>query len=872
MSPQLRLAKVGRRVLSALLPPQHRDVVLTHIEDEFIVMCADRSPRQAARWQLRQMWGSIPGAVQMRMQSPHSEGDRSASLSGRTTRLFSEFLYDARYGLRQIRQAPGFSVAAVAMLAIGLGLVAGAYTVVNGLFIRGWDVPDNKRVFRASGAVTEAPEGGRIDDGLSYGVYRHIREHGRAADYVAWDMENRRVGTNQATAVYSNGWLVSDNFIETMRIPIARGTSLAGTKPTDGVRVVLTDKLWKLAFNGDPGAIGSSIWVSGQPATVVGVIAPGFGNLGERTIDFFMEISASPLWAMKGRTDPIRDDKTCCVSIGGRVQSGSSLAQVREELTLLTSQYRQATSQPELVVTLRDTSPVISDSRRIAMTFSLIGAAVILVWGLTCANVGNLFLARSLKRSREIAVRLALGASRGRLVRQLLAEGLVLAALAGSLALAFAAGVPVLVAKVDGTAAMFAPDLLVVAVAGIATIVTCLMVALAPALYTTRINLKGTGRTSTVRPGRLREVILAVQIGVAAVLVLAATLLGRGILQATTARADFALHSTTSAEFQLPTDLPDAQRRATRAALTKAITDSGGRYALAEWVPASSRSGTNTSVRSTSGNVEYRTLIMRLTGSAFDVLGVPLIEGRPHVDSPEAAEAVINQMLARRLWPEESAVGKTLHLDFTNHSYSIVGVARDAHLTGLTDIEPLIFTSADRASLGVVLAPTAPGLRESLTALAKEVEPRVTMRFTPLSEAVQSTLRTAWTGAAVAGGLATIALLLAVIGVFGVFTYLVEERRREIGIRLALGATKGQVRAALALACRRPMLMGLTLGLGLSILAGMAMRGALFGLSPLDPVSYAVVSVILLVAAVVATAIPVRRALRVDPAVTLRAE
>lgn len=864
-------ARLARRLLDLTLPVQHRGVVLTHLDEEYAHIMRTESPRSAARWYWRQVTGSLAGAMQLRMQSPQPKRAET-SVGGRMSRMFSEFLHDARYGFRQLRQAPGFSIAAVLMLAIGLGLVAGSYTVVNGMFIRGWDVPDNKRVFRAFGDMTGAPEGGRIDDGLSYGAYKHIREHGRAADYVAWDMENRRVGTSQTTAIYSNGWLVSDNFIEAMRIPIGLGTSLVGTKAGDGARVVLTDKLWKLAFNGDPRVVGGSIWVSGQAATVVGVTAPGFQSLGERTIDFLMEISASPLWAMQGRTDPVRDDKSCCISIGGRVRSGGSLPRVHEELTLLTSQYRQATSQPALQINLRDTSPMIGDSRRIAMTFSLIGAAVILVWGLTCANVGNLFLARSLKRGREIAVRLALGASRGRLVRQLLAEGLVLAGLAGSLALAFAAGVPFIIAKVDGTAAMFAPDLLVVAVAVLATILTCLLVALAPALYSTRVNLKGSGRTSTASAGRMREVILAVQVGFAAVLVLAAALLARGILQSTTARADFALQSTTGVEFQMPGDATDAQKRAARLALTKAIMDSGNRYALAELMPASARSAAMTSVRLVTGPVEYRALVMRLTGSSFDVLAVPLVEGRPHVEDPAAAEAVINQTLARRLWPEGSAVGKSLHLNFTNRVYSIVGVVRDAHLTGLGEIEPVIFTSAERSNFGVVLATIVPGMREGLTALVKQVDPKVAIKFTPLSESIQASLRTAWTGAAIATGLAVIALLLAVIGVFGVFSYLVEERRREIGIRLALGATRRQVRTALAHACRRPMLMGLALGLGLSILAGMAMRGALFGLSPLDPVSYGVVAIILVAAAVVATAIPVRRALRVDPAVTLRSE
>jgi predicted permease len=515
---------------------------------------------------------------------------------------------------------------------------------------------------------------------------------------------------------------------------------------------------------------------------------------------------------------------------------------------------------------------MVSDSRRIALTFTLLGAAVILVWGLTCANVGNLFLARSLKRNREIAVRLALGASRGRLVRQLLAEGLVLAAIAGSLALAFAAGVPILAAQLDGNAAMFAPDSLVAAVVGLATIATCLLVALAPALYSTRINWKGAGRTSTVRPGRLREVILAVQIGVASVLVLSATLIGRGILQASTARADFALHSTTAVEFQLPSSATDAQRKLTRLGIRAAVDGSSGEYGLAESVPASERVGLQTTVRPVSGRVEYRANLLQMSSATFQVLEIPFLEGRPASDVAGQLEAVINQTLAKRVSPDGSALGQVLHLGFDSAQYTVVGVTQDVHLTGMGEIEPLIHTSQINSRLGFILTRTTPGLRERMTALAKSVDPALTVRLIPLSEAVQASLKLAWTGAAAASGLAAIALLLAVIGVFGVFSYLIEERRQEIGIRLALGATKGQVRTALASACRRPVVMGVLLGLGLSVLAGNLLRGILFGLSPIDPVSYLIVTAVLLLAALVATAVPVRRALRVDPAVTLRAE
>ena len=294
--------------------------------------------------------------------------------------------------------------------------------------------------------------------------------------------------------------------------------------------------------------------------------------------------------------------------------------------------------------------------------------------------------------------------------------------------------------------------------------------------------------------------------------------------------------------------------------------------ALSEFVPATDNAGSQTSVRPVDGQVEYRVKLMPLSRSAFQVLDVPFLTGGPHDDKAGSTEAVINDTLARRLSPERNAIGKVVELGYDSQKYTIVGVTRDVHLAGLGSIEPLIHTISINSQRGAVLARSTPGLSERMTALAKSVDPSVTVRVTPLSEAVKSSLNDAWMGAAVAGGLGAIALVLAVIGIFGVFSYLIEERQREIGIRLALGATKRQVRTALARACRRPVFLGVAAGLGLSILAGTALRTLLFGLSPIDPVSYVIVLAILLTSAIVATAVPVRRALRVDPAVTLRAE
>jgi predicted permease len=849
-----------------MLPDEHRAVVLTHLDEEFARTFRDGTPG-GAWWYRRQAFGSLPGALQMRA--------RSAGLS----RLPGEFTQDARYALRQMRRAPGFSAAAVLILAIGLGLVAGAYTIVNGIFVRGWAVPDNASVFRAAGSVAGAPEGGQIPDGFSLGAFRYVRANARSADYVAYLIQYFSLQPERGSPrVHSAGLYVSDNFLDVLRIPLQLGGGFTRTTEADGVRMIITDRVWKRSFNAERTVVGRSVWLSGQPITIVGVTTPGFDSLAERPVDLLVEIGGAPEWKHQRAGEAVADETSCCVILAGRRRADWSMTQVREELTLLAAQYRRSAGQPDLRVSLRDTAPGVPPGRGTELIFTLIGAGVTLVWCLTCANVGNLFLARSLRRDREIAVRLALGASRARLVRQLLAEGLVMASVAGATAWAFTAAVPTLIAQIDGSAAMFAADWRVAAIAALSTIVTCLLVALAPALQATRIAWKSAGATTTVRTGRLREVVLAIQIAVAAVLVLSATLMVRGIGQAADARADFALKTTTAVSFRLaPAAVADRARQdSLRTSIHEAAVRRERRLAAVDRSPATDRAGLSTSVRPTDSPAEFSAKLLPLSAAAFEVLEVPVVEGRLHADAPAAAEAVVNQTLARRLWPGETAVGRMLVLNFDRHIYTIVGVTRDAHLTALGAIEPLMHIAptgaAGDGSLALLLARSTPDLGERMRALAKGIDPGLTVTLTPLSESVQSTLADARRGAAVAAGLGGVAVLLAIIGVFGVFSYLIEERRREIGIRLALGATKRQIRLALVQACRRPVVAGVLGGLALSLLSGVLLRRFLFGLSPVDPVSYAIVSGVLLVAAIAATAVPVRRALRVDPAIALRAE
>ena len=374
-------------------------------------------------------------------------------------------------------------------------------------------------------------------------------------------------------------------------------------------------------------------------------------------------------------------------------------------------------------MTLASTAPGEGMRRRgtwdvVGVALALTGAGVVLVLLLTCANVGNLYLARSLRRKREFAVRLSLGASRARVIRQLLTEGLVMASVAGACAAIMTTAVPMVMRLLEdnSTATMFASDWRVAAFTMAGVVVTCLLISLAPALQTTRIVWRGATATMTARTGHMRGVVLAAQIAIAAVLVLSATLLARGIGHAVSAPTDFALHTTTAVTFEPPAQGGFDSKRANqfRTALAQALKDGNLPFGLASAVPAAADQA---SVRPGHSEIEYRCKVLPLTASAFTVLDLKIASGRFASDDPAAAEAVINETLARQIWPTESALGKTLTVSRNRSPYTIVGIAKDAHLTSPSEIEPIVHV-APYTGLPVLLARTTPGLERTITRLS----------------------------------------------------------------------------------------------------------------------------------------------------------
>jgi hypothetical protein len=473
---------------------------------------------------------------------------------------------------------------------------------------------------------------------------------------------------------------------------------------------------------------------------------------------------------------------------------------------------------------------------------------------------------------------LSLGATRTRIVQQLVVEGLVLASGAGVAAFLATLVVPPLFRIIDeeeAIAAMFASDWRVAAFTSVFVILTCLLVSLAPALHTSRIAWRGAGAGVPPATGKLRRGILAAQIAVATVLVLSATLLTRGIERALATPADFALHTTTAAIVQLPPGRPfdPAMARQVRAALAVEARASevpiglaglspGGRYGL---------SVARARVREPQSEALFEAHVVPVAEAAPDILGLRLAAGRWPSTDPAALEAVVNRTLAENMWGSGNALGKSVAINFANDRvYTVVGIAADAHLTAFDHVAPVVHIAP--LSLPVLVAETARNVDAQLKRLVASVDPELIVTVVPLSQPFEQTLEQARVGAAVAGGLGAVAIALAIFGIFSVFSYLVEERRQEIGVRLALGASSKHVRLAIFHATRGAVGGGLAVGLGLAMAAGFAFRGFLFGLSPVDPVSYVIVALVLVASAAVATATPVRRAVRIAPMTALRAE
>ena len=651
---------------------------------------------------------------------------------------------------------------------------------------------------------------------------------------------------------------------------------------------MLSYQLWRSRFGGEA-IVGRPIRIDGIPHTVVGITSPEFTGPEGSANRVWLPMSSLPfLRANDPYLASLLDRwQDCCVNVTARLTDGVTRSEARAELQVLSERFRASVGQDPRHVLIGGTQFLSGRNAKpealaiIAVLFT--GITLLLL--IACANVGNLLLARAAARMTEIGVRLSIGASRTRIVRQLLTEGLVLASVAATVGLALATWLPPFVLeRVANQPAPFAiaPDALVIGYAVALAVVTCVACSLAPALHVTRVDVAsalkdGTPALRSRFP--LRTVLLATQVAVTVVLLTSAGLLLRGVAQARELDLGFNVEAIGVATIELPAFAYDNTRAAALLNDLRTAMRSGELQSFAFVNPeplANLHFQTGVRLDGQSRDLTKIVDFINVTPGYFSLLGLPIIAGRDFQQNEDGRPvAIVNETLARQYWPGQNPVGRTFVSG--RESLEIVGLVKDAYMRGLDATGPVFFRPMGAQVYSqefprLIFRATQPAAWTSVAALISNVEPRARVDIAPLQDRVENQLAQLNFAPLAASILGVLGLTLATIGMFGVFAYAVRQRTKEIGIRMALGAPPLAVVRLVLSGNSRALTVGLAAGLAGALAASQVLRGSLYGLSPLDPIAYGGVVVLLGVSAIAASYLPARRAARIDPVLALRNE
>jgi predicted permease len=881
------------------------DEIRTHLEMLTEANVAAGMSSEEARYAARREFGGVDQV-------------KEAWRDERTVVWLEQSLRDIRFAARSLARNPAISLAAVLTLALGLTVNATLFSFVNDLFLRPLPAADPGRLV----VLAQKTPKFQYALPLSYPDFqdfrRQVEGEGREPPELAQAFTSLMAYKEEVVHLSRPGegteraWihLVSNNYFSVLGVNPYRGRLFMpteGKNPGADPIIVLTHSCWRDRFGGDPGIIGQQVKLNGLPFTVVGITPPGFVGAAWGTalsgfvpITMYPQLSPATGWAIfeRGSTGGF---------MVGRLQAGATLAQARAAANLmmarLLKQYPDVHIPVEILVFPENRS---RPSPYVASYMPLIVSALMtlacLVLAVAAANVANLLYARAADCERDLAIRGALGASRGRLLRQLLSESLLLALAAGAIGTVVALVVlPYLNQMV--TPSDFAPaadtgvDWRLLVFTLVASLAAGLLTGLLPALKATRLDIlpliKDGVPTLNRTRHRWRSLLVVGQIALSCVVLVCAGLAVRSLRQLSHVQLGFRPDNLLIASFDLDRQRYTAEKGAKfQADLRERVQALPGvrSVSVAEHAPFDTTMSTNGDISAEGAPVKDNTQFDFTPCQAVDqhyveTTGMTVVQGRDFTARDTAGRppvVIISSALARLLWPDGSAVGKRLLINQQQQPIEVVGVLGEGRFWNLTTPAQrfLFLPLAQKYHGGVRLLVRTEGnplqLASTVEQIVREIDPDLPLFGIHTMEDQMANSPNALmplrAGVLIAGGQGAIALLLAALGVFGVVSFAVTRRTREIGIRMALGASVGEVIRLVTSDGLRLVAIGLALGLLLSLGVTRVLTSLLYGVSPTDTTVFLAVPAVVLAIALLAAWLPARRAAKIDPAVTLRAE
>jgi predicted permease len=779
---------------------------------------------------------------------------------------------DLRYALRMLRRSPGFTLAAVLTLAIGIGVNVAAFSFFEKAVLTPLPVRDPESIFRFQRLSPNS-----FSSDLPYPEMAFIRDHSKTLSAVLAQNDSRLAVEGEEKQL--NAAFVTGNFFRELGAEFSMGRApgdAQGDAQGDAPEVAISYGFWQRHFGGDPAVVGKTLRLNDRVATVSGVLTRTFTGLRSGAMDVWLPVTRQPDYVAGSRM--LTDYGADGVQMWGRPVPGLSVGAVEAESKSLLAELRR-THRDEIheneklfgVPGAYITSPHGHNAgdgpqqdHEVMEVMSGMAALTLLILAVSCGNLGSLLMARGVARQREISIRASVGAGRGRLIRQLLTESLVLGLLGSVAGLGLAYAVLRVLMAVGQTPPWIhaAPDLRIVCFALATGFIAALLFGLTPALQLAR------QRTGAAL---MRTVLIGAQVAGSCILLIVSGLLVRALDKAVNANPGFRFEQVVVMSPSLGAHGYSAEKSSAYLnALRRRLLAVPGVEAVAFTdVPPLGGSITMSGFMINGLHVDIHT--NRIDGEFFRTMGIPLLRGRTFRPGDSHA-VIVGQSLAHKLWPNEDPLGKTLEKD------TVVGVAGSARIVDREDgdgVEAYYPASpANMSNMSVLVKTAGPprGLLPFLVSVSRSVDsalfPDTRMLQTSFREKLEGPQR----GTFAVMVLGFVALLLACSGIVGLVSYGVSQRTKEIGLRMALGAGAPHVLAIVLSRISRPVAIGLVVGLCGAGLLAQLLRRQLYGLSTLDPLAYLAAVLVFGFAVSVAALLPARRALRVDPMRALRCD